>query len=258
MRGDGVALDTNAEELRLEQRNAGLLVVLVLEYLVKRVRHALTRPETVRWLVLVAVRHPVVDRARTLQLLAEVLGDLEALDAVLDPELADLGIGIGERQAVRSLRMREERRIEVELHADLLSPHDPRLEVLDVELVAVNDLVLVDAVAGVQVHTVLAGNERERELEVLLQLLGRAGLARIVAGRLNAARGATRSLEPADVVALPAMEGNGDLVEILQDLFRVNADLGILLLRFVVAHGRLMFEVGIVIAEWPRGPRQGL
>ena len=55
--------------------------------------------------------------------------------------------------------MREERRVEVEADAALLRPRDPRCEVLGLDLVAVRDLALVDAVAGVQVEAVLAGDE---------------------------------------------------------------------------------------------------
>ena len=94
VRVHGVALEADAEELRLEERNDRLLVVPVLEDLVERVGHALARPEAVARLVLVAVGAPEVHHAGRAELLAEVLGDLEALDAVLDPEVADLRVGV--------------------------------------------------------------------------------------------------------------------------------------------------------------------
>jgi len=93
---------------------------------------------------------------------------------VLDPELPDLRIGIGERQRVRRLRMREERRIEVKAESSLFRPVDPRLEVLGLELVAVGELVPVDAIAGMDVHAVLTRNEGEREVEIGGQFLKRA------------------------------------------------------------------------------------
>ena len=195
-----------------------------------------------RSLVLEAVRTPEVDRARALELLAHVLGDLETLDAVVDPELADLRIRRGERQAVHDVRVREEGRVEVKAVAVLLRPRDPRLELLDAELVAVDDLILVNAVAGVEVHAVLARNELHREVDVGHELVRRRRLARIVARRLNAVRRAAHGLESADVIALPAMHGDGDLAEVLDDLLGVDADLRELLLRFLVAHNFLSDE----------------
>ena len=85
------------------------------------------------------------------------------------------------------------------------------LEVLGRELVAVDDLALVDAVARVQVDAVAARDEREGERQVVHELCWRTGLARVVAGRLDAAGRAARGLEAAHVVALPAVEGDRDL-----------------------------------------------
>ena len=231
-----VALDADAEELRLEERNDGLLVVLVLEDLVERVGHALARPKAIAGLVLVAVWAPEVDAARRLQLFREILADLEALNAVLDPEVADLRVGVREREPVGRHRMREERRIEVELDACLLRPLHPRRKVLLAELVAVSDLAFVDAVAGVEVDAVASRDQRKRKLKVLHELLGSPRLARVVASRLDAARRAAGRLKAANVVALPAMQRDSDLAEVLDRLLGVDADLGVLLLRFFVAH----------------------
>ena len=135
---------------------------------------------------------------------------------------------VGEGERVGGERMREEGGVEVELHAGLLRPLHPRLELLGADLVAVDHLALVDAVAGVEVDAVLAGDEAEREGEVLHQLRGRTRLAGVVAGRLDAAGGAAGRLEPAYVVALPAVEGDGDLAEIGDHLLGVDADLRVL------------------------------
>ena len=175
-----------------------------------------------------------VDRARRAELLAEVLGDLEALDAVPHPERAHLRVGAREREPIRRKRVREERGVEVEADAALLRPGDPRREVLGLDLVAVRHLALVDAVAGVEVQAVLAGDELEREVGVRHQLLRRARLARIVAGRLDAAGRAAGRLEPADVVALPAVHRNADLLQRLDRLLGVNAEFLVLGLRGLV------------------------
>ena len=85
------------------------------------------------------------------------------------------------------------------------------------------------AVHGVEVEPVAAGDEGEGLLEVGPELLDGAGLARIGAGHLEAAPGQAGVLlfEAADVVALPAVEGQGDRLQARQGFLGVDAALGV-------------------------------
>jgi hypothetical protein len=126
---------------------------------------------------------------------------------VRDPELPDGAIAMGEREAVVGLGMGEECRVEVEPDAERPRPVGPRGEVLGPDGVAVHELAAEVAVEGVQVEAMLPRDQRERALGVRAQLVRRARLAGVVAGCGEAAT-ETRPelLEPADVVALPAVE----------------------------------------------------
>ena len=119
--------------------------------------------------------------------------------------------------------------IEVDAEAALLRELHPLAEVLRLHLVAIHLLaVLEDRVAGVQIDAVLAGNEGEGLVDVGHQLLGRAGLAGIVACRLDAAGGAQRVLEPAHVVALPTVHRNRYFAKRGDRFLRIDADSGVL------------------------------
>jgi hypothetical protein len=69
------------------------------------------------------------------------------------------------------------------------------------------------AVAGVEVDAVGSRDEPKGDLEVGLELLERARLAGVLAGHLDAAavQRRTGALKAPDIVALPAVEGDGGL-----------------------------------------------
>ena len=64
---------------------------------------------------------------------------------------------------------------------------------------------------------------------ILTQFLQGAGFARIVAGGLNAtaAECSASGFKPANVIALPAVQGNGNRFEALQGGFSVDAPRGV-------------------------------
>ena len=77
-----------------------------------------------------------------------------------------------------------------------------------------------------------AGEERQRLVQVGAELVGRAGLAGIVAGdRQAAADRLARALEPADVVPLPAVQRDRDGRQPLEGRLDVDAPFRVLLLR---------------------------
>jgi len=71
--------------------------------------------------VLHAVGYPKIGERRLAEGLADGGADSAATDAVLDPELADRLVGVGERQAVGGQRMGEIRLVEIETDVALLA-----------------------------------------------------------------------------------------------------------------------------------------
>src|SRR5262249_52590155 len=83
-------------------------------------------------------------------------------------------------------------------------------------------------VDGVQVDAVPAGDQVQRLVQVGAQLVGVARLAGVVAGGLDAAAGqADVVLEAPDVVALPAVQGNGDAAQHVQRPVGADAEAGV-------------------------------
>ena len=78
----------------------------------------------------------------------------------------------------------------------------------------------------------LAWNEREGFIQVLAQFIKRARLAGVVAGGLNAATAKCPAflLKSADVVALPAVQRDGNRFESFQGRFSIDAPRGVDLL----------------------------
>jgi len=79
-----------------------------------------------------------------------------------------------------------------------------------------------------QVETVRARHKRDRLLEVLPQFLRRPRLARIIAGDgQSPAQLLPGPLETADVVTLPAMDGNRDSAKLFDSSLSIHAQFGI-------------------------------
>ena len=121
------------------------------------------------------------------------------------------GVGVGQREAVGRQRVGEIRGVEVQADPPGLRPVDPALEMLGLERIALDLPAAGLGVAGVQIQAVRAGNERQGLVQVAAQLVGRAGLAGIIAGDGQAAAQLLADcLKPADVVALPAVQRDRD------------------------------------------------
>ena len=198
MRADGVALAADAEELALDRVEVQRRADRLLEDGVERLGQALARADAIDRRVLHAVGNPQVRDAGLAERLAHGGADAPAGDAVIDPERPDGLVSVRERDVVGRLRVREVRRVEVEADAECLRPVDPAGEVLGSDLVAIDGLAAELAVRGVEVEAVRSGNDRERERRVGAQLVGRARLSWIVAGRGEAAaETGAELLEPA-------------------------------------------------------------
>jgi hypothetical protein len=126
---------------------------------------------------------------------------------MLDPELADALVVMRQGESAGGLRMRETGRVEVQPDAEGLGPVDPVLEMFRLDLVPIHLLPAELTVERVQIEPMLAGDERQRLGCVRAQFIRRPGFAGIIAGGHDtAAQGAAEVLEPADIVALPAVK----------------------------------------------------
>ena len=148
-----------------------------------------------------------------------------------DPEIAHVLFGAGNGKAFLYQRMAEQGGVEVDAKAILLCPGYPGLEVLVLELVTINPGVFFgeDSVACVQVDALLARDQACCLLEVCHELFGGSCAARIVA-RGHDATGScvvVALVEADNVIALPAVHGNGLVCQGLDHCLGVDALLGI-------------------------------
>ena len=132
--------------------------------------------------------------------------------------------------------MREECRVEI--HADLAAsgPVDPALEKLRRQRVAVDDFAFgMLGIERVKVQAMGSGDEAEGFVEIGAEMIGRARFPGIISGDGEpAAELSAGGFEPADVIALPAMEADRNCAERGQGFFGVDAEVGVLLAREVV------------------------
>jgi hypothetical protein len=150
-------------------------------------------------------------------LAAERLADPPAGNAVFDPESTLPLVAAGKRKAIGGQRVREERGVEVQTQAARASPIEPVREVFRQKLIALDLASAGLSVDGMQVQPVPAGDEAVGQVEVAPQLVGRASLARVIAGGLNAAaRQSGGTLEAADVIPLPTVQRDGKVAQFRQ------------------------------------------
>ncbi|MNC61712.1 hypothetical protein D3C75_1116730 [compost metagenome] len=103
------------------------------------------------------------------------------------------------------------------------------------QLIQIHLLVCI-GIDCMQVHFVFARDQRQGLLQVLAQLIRSSGATWITAGYGNtAAQLLVFKQKTADIVALPAVEGNLNLRELFQYLIHIDTVGGVQLLRFVIA-----------------------
>jgi len=201
---------------------------LLLEDRVERFGQTLARTDAIDRRVLHAVGNPEIGDAGVAERFAHRGADAAASDAVLDPERADGRIAVRERDVVVGFGMREISRVEVEADAERFRPVDPAREVLRTDRVAVDCLAAEFAVERVEIEAMAARDQRQRQGRIGAQLIGGPGLARIVPRRCQAATEACPELlEPAYVIALPAMQRDGHGSQALERPFGIDAGFGV-------------------------------
>ena len=133
------------------------------------------------------------------------------------------------------LGMREVSRIEIHAQSLFLAPIDPALEVLGKQFVPIDPLAAGLGVTGMEIEAVLAGNQREGLDRVAAQLIGRAGLAGVIAGDGQPpAQFLACLFKSPHVVALPAMQRNGHGRQTSQGRVSIDPQRGVALLGHLV------------------------
>src|ERR1035437_6099255 len=131
---------------------------------------------------------------------------------MLDPELSNAFIRVRQREAIGGFWMREAGRVEVEAESVFLRPRNPVLEMLRRNFVAVNFLAAELAVERVQIQTMFSGSERIRFFQIGAKFVRRARFAGIISGGdESAAQRAAEIFKSAHVIALPAVQRDGNL-----------------------------------------------
>ncbi len=186
-----------------------------------------------------AIGDPDVGDGGRTYLTRDVCSDMSAGDAVFDPKLADAWVGMGEGKAIVGEGMGEKTGVEVEAEFAFPTPIDPALKMCDGVGVAVDFGSLEIGIQGMQIKPVSAGDEGIGLVEIGSQLLQGACFAGVIAGGLNATAGerGIGFFKAADIVSLPAMEGNGDAGESGKSDFGLNAETGVRFLGERVGSG---------------------
>ena len=176
------------------------------------------------------------------------------------PESAHFLLRGGEGEVVLHHGMAEEGGVEVDAQTVFTGELDPRIEVMGLDLVAVHLLAGgEDGVAGVQADALFAGHEAHGLDKVRLQFLEGAGAAGVVARGLDAAgKGAAAAFKADDVVALPAVDADGHVLQGGEGCFHIHAPRLVALLRALVAlaHDDLIlsaFRCCVCRAPWTPG-----
>ena len=236
MRASDVAFRADAEKFALHGVDFIFLGEFFGENGVERFDQPFAGCNAVDRQVFVAVGNPDVRHARGSEGAADVRTDLAAAAGVLDPEIADVFVAVGEGEAVRRFGMGKAGRIEVHADAERFGPIDPRLEVLRFDGIPVDFCSAVLEVERVQVQSVFAWHEGKNFFEVRAQLARRAGASGVIArdGQAAARIAGRRGLESANVIALPAVDGDRGVSEDLKGLCRIDTHGGIRLARQIV------------------------
>ena len=145
---------------------------------------------------------------------------------MVDPELTDLVTGMGEGKAVSAERVREAGRVEVQTQTVGFCPRHPVFKVFRLDFIT-RDRLVGFQINRVQVQALRTGYQAERQRQIGAQFGRVARFPGIVTGCLNTPRqGTAWVFEAGDVIALPAMHGDRQTVELTQCRFDIHADGG--------------------------------
>src|SRR5262245_17010781 len=158
VRADDVALRANAKQFALDRVEIQPRIDRLRKHLVQRPPQQLPWALAIDGKILIAVGNPDIRDAGRAELPAKRFANLAAGDSMRHPEPTNPFVTMSQRKPTVGLRMRKERRIEIEPHPVGLGPLDPRRKMLRQKFVALD---LPPAVVGIdrmQIQPVLAGN----------------------------------------------------------------------------------------------------
>ena len=227
VRADGATLRADAKEFSFNGVEVVFCRERLLENFVERGGETFARSAPVGGRVLESVGNPDVGDAGRPESFAHRGADFARAAAVFNPELANAFVAMREGEAVSRFWMCEARRVEVEAEPVGFGPGNPVLKVRDFDFVAVHLLAAKFAIHRVEIDAMLAGNQRQRLLQIHSKLVGSTRLAGVFAGDGQPAAGIgpcqtlsrTRQsfvgmfFEAADVITLPAVDRDGNLRE---------------------------------------------
>ena len=149
---------------------------------------------------------------------------------MLNPEIANRGVGVREGVSVIGERVGKVARVEIHSHSLLFAPVDPTLKLRGRIFVAVDFFASQIRVAGMEIEAVFTRNEREGLVEIGAELCDRTGFAGVVAGGLNSTTRETSVgfFKPSDIVTLPTMEGDRNGFQVFEGLLGIDSEIGVL------------------------------
>ena len=154
-----------------------------------------------------AVRDPEIVHARRAQRTPQMRAHGPGATDMLLPETPHAFVFAAERETRIRERMREERGVEVQADSPACGPVRPSLKMDWLQSVVVHTAFAEFAIHGMEVHPVLAGNQRKDHRQVCAQLLRIVRTTRTTARHLDSAGEPVRArLEARDIVPLPAGE----------------------------------------------------
>ena len=151
--------------------------------------------------------------------------------------------------------------VEVHAHVPLLGEVNPAAEVLHIVVPALLGALGL-GVHTLQAQTVGAGGELHGLGQILPQLVAVAGGAGIVACDGILGMDVFKGFEALDVITGPAVDGNADLLEVSQGLFRVHSIgrkqfLGaLIILQDGFFIGNIQIEHSFFTDAWANAPRK--
>ncbi len=194
---------------------------------VQRIHKPAARRKTVRRFILKPVGDPDIHHRRRSEFSTKTLADFSARHAMINPEATNGGVGMTQREVLIAVAVREAGGIEIQTQITRLRPLCPFLEVLWPDGISLHRCIRLE-IDGMEIYALPAGNLHKRSLKIAAQFVGVAGASRIVAAGLDSARQFSRRvLEAAHIVALPALNRDGNLIQGLKQIVCVNSNCGV-------------------------------
>ena len=227
---------SDAKEFGLQSVTHKFAGIFGLKNLIKALLENGTIPELINSEVLCTIRNPSVEDTGTPLLLTNPCSYFSTTFCVLDPEPTDSLILACQGIAIISHWMAEEGSIEVQRDTHLLAPIKPTLIVLLLNLVTVNKGGTKLSIAGMQVQPMTSTNQGEDLLKILTQLFDSLCFAGIVPCGLDSSTSqfSIGTLETANIIALPTVDRDGNVRQLIKDRVGIDTIVRIYFLGFFI------------------------